>query len=97
MVSRRPQRNGHGGEIRTLVSTGLRSLVPAWLLTCDVSFARYPVFIDVAIQGASKGFLGTFGSTLSLLSLRRAQDWNDGLGKLIMWNQFGEHPEAVEA
>ena len=59
-------------------------------------FSRYPVFIDVVIQSASKGFLGTETSTLSLLSMRRTQDWNDGIGKMITWNKHNEHPESVE-
>lgn len=70
--------------------------VLVWCHGVDVEICRYPIFIDVAIQARSKGFLGTQGSTLSLLALRRVHDWHDGLGKLIPWNQFGQHPETLQ-
>jgi hypothetical protein len=43
----------------------------------------YEVFIDAAIMGKATGFVGTHGSTMSSVALRRVQDWQDGFGELI--------------
>lgn len=48
----------------------------------------YPVFIDAVIQSAGTGFVGTQGSTMSLLALRRVMDWNNGLGKMVSCYSF---------
>lgn len=40
----------------------------------------HPTLIDVAIQSMASGFVGTTGSTFSLVSLKRVESWNDGIG-----------------
>uniref|UniRef100_A0A0W0FVA7 Uncharacterized protein n=1 Tax=Moniliophthora roreri TaxID=221103 RepID=A0A0W0FVA7_MONRR len=57
------------------------------------TFARYgewylPI-IDVVIQSMAKGFVGSPGSTFSLISGRRVVEWNDGVRKTAF-------PEAAE-
>ena len=46
---------------------------------------RHEVFVDAVIQSGGVGFLGTRGSTMSLLAMRRTVDWQGGLGKLVSW------------
>lgn len=61
-----------------------RELVRNCLTDHCVDFtSRYPIFIDAVIQSRGKGFVGTMSSTMSLLAMRRVQDWNDGVGKMI--------------
>ncbi|KAG8906710.1 hypothetical protein FRB99_006308 [Tulasnella sp. 403] len=47
----------------------------------------YPPFIDAIHQSMGTGFVGTEGSTMSLVALRRVVDWNGGMGKMV---KFGE-------
>ena len=42
----------------------------------------HPALLDVVIQSMASGFVGTTGSTFSLLSLRRVEAWNNGFGVL---------------
>lgn len=42
-----------------------------------------PTLIDVVILSLGKLFIGTDESTLSILALRRVQDWNGGVGALV--------------
>ena len=39
---------------------------------------RYPTLIDQALLSMGKAFVGTQSSTMSILSARRVEDWNDG-------------------
>jgi hypothetical protein len=55
----------------------------------------YPVFLDAAIQSSGTGFLGTMKSTMSLLAKRRVEDWQNGVGRMVVWNPFNEHPSSV--
>jgi hypothetical protein len=55
----------------------------------------YPVFLDAVIQGSGTGFLGTMKSTMSLLAKRRVEDWQNGVGQMVQWNAFNEHPEVI--
>ncbi|KIO28492.1 hypothetical protein M407DRAFT_22382 [Tulasnella calospora MUT 4182] len=45
----------------------------------------YPTFIDGMHQSMGIGFVGTEGSTMSLLALKRVMDWNGGLGVMVGW------------
>ena len=40
---------------------------------------RYPVFIDAAAQSLGVGFVGTRGSTMSLMAGRRVMSWSGGV------------------
>ncbi|KAH7105754.1 hypothetical protein BKA62DRAFT_687863 [Auriculariales sp. MPI-PUGE-AT-0066] len=51
--------------------------------------AWYPVFIDAAIQSMAKGFIGTAGSTMSMVAARRVEDWNNGISVYIEWGEPG--------
>jgi hypothetical protein len=56
----------------------------------------YPVFLDAVIQSRGTGFLGTMKSTMSLMAKRRVEDWQNGVARMVQWNAFNEHPEAVQ-
>jgi hypothetical protein len=43
----------------------------------------YEVFVDAAIVGKAKGMVGTEGSTMSSIGMRRVQDWEEGLGEVV--------------
>ena len=45
------------------------------------------MLIDASIQSMATGLVGTFGSTMSLVAIRRVQDWNNGLG-IMVWPIF---------
>ncbi|KAG8946917.1 hypothetical protein FRC04_011344 [Tulasnella sp. 424] len=45
----------------------------------------YPTFIDAMHQSMGIGFVGTGGSTMSLVALKRVMDWNGGLGVMVDW------------
>jgi hypothetical protein len=49
----------------------------------------YPVILDAAIQAAGVGFVGTDGSTFSILSRRRVLDWNNGVARMVKWGKKG--------
>jgi hypothetical protein len=57
---------------------------------------RYPVFIDAVVQGGAHGFLGTQGSTMSLLAVRRVEDWQGGIGRMVQWNLHNMNPDAIK-
>ncbi|KAG9017681.1 hypothetical protein FRB90_000271 [Tulasnella sp. 427] len=42
-----------------------------------------PIFIDAMHQSMGTGFVGTLGSTMSLVALRRVMDWNGGFGVMV--------------
>lgn len=50
---------------------------------------RYPALIDAVIQSGGIGFVGTSGSTMSLLAARRVESWRDGVFKLVKWGRPG--------
>ncbi|KAG8903144.1 hypothetical protein FRC00_000297 [Tulasnella sp. 408] len=50
----------------------------------------FPTFIDGMHQSMGIGFVGTGGSTMSLVALKRVVDWNGGLGVMV-------RPEPVSA
>ncbi|KDN51560.1 hypothetical protein RSAG8_00105, partial [Rhizoctonia solani AG-8 WAC10335] len=45
----------------------------------------YPVVLDAVFQSLGAGFVGTDRSTLSLLSQRRVEAWNNGIGAVVRW------------
>ncbi|KAG1905317.1 uncharacterized protein F5891DRAFT_1008767 [Suillus fuscotomentosus] len=49
----------------------------------------YPVFIDAIIQSNGAGFVGTRGSTMSNLALRRVQTWHNGPTRIVQWGWPG--------
>lgn len=53
------------------------------------SFNRYPVLIDAVIQSGGLGFVGTDGSTMSLLGRRRVQSWRNGSVRTVKWGRPG--------
>jgi hypothetical protein len=46
---------------------------------------RYPVLIDAVVQSSGAGFVGTAGSTMSLVALRRTEEWTGGVGIMVKW------------
>ncbi|KAF9518214.1 hypothetical protein BS47DRAFT_1256054, partial [Hydnum rufescens UP504] len=49
----------------------------------------YPVFIDAVIQSMGHGFVGTWGSTMSVMSQRRVEDWQKGATRLVRFGYPG--------
>lgn len=49
----------------------------------------YPVLLDAILQSRGAGFVGTEYSTMSLLALRRVQDWNGGAVRMAKWGRPG--------
>ena len=47
------------------------------------------MIIDVTAQSFGKGFVGTDRSTLSLVTLKRVLDWNDGVYYRVRWGRIG--------
>ncbi|GAB1517383.1 hypothetical protein RhiTH_000431 [Rhizoctonia solani] len=45
----------------------------------------YPVVLDAVFQSLGTGFVGTDRSTMSLLSQRRVESWNNGVASLVKW------------
>lgn len=43
----------------------------------------YPALIDAIVQSLAVGFVGTDGSTMSLVAKRRVEDWNGGVGDFV--------------
>ncbi|ELU44476.1 hypothetical protein AG1IA_01505 [Rhizoctonia solani AG-1 IA] len=50
---------------------------------CEIH--RYPVVLDAVFQSLGTGFVGTDRSTMSLLSQRRVESWNNGVASLVKW------------
>ncbi|KIO21681.1 hypothetical protein M407DRAFT_80126 [Tulasnella calospora MUT 4182] len=46
----------------------------------------YPSLIDAMLQAMGTGFVGTHGSTMSLVALRRTVDWNNGVGVMVRYS-----------
>ncbi|KAF5368391.1 hypothetical protein D9758_002236 [Tetrapyrgos nigripes] len=45
----------------------------------------HPVLIDAVIQSGALGFVGTARSTMSVLAIRRVEDWNGGVARMTQW------------
>jgi hypothetical protein len=50
---------------------------------------RFPVFIDAVVQSGSLGFVGNYGSTMSLIAKRRVESWRDGVVRMVKWGWVG--------
>ena len=48
----------------------------------------YPTFIDAIIHSLGTGFVGTEGSTMSLVAGRRVEDWNGGVVKMVSLRHY---------
>ncbi|KAH0591053.1 hypothetical protein H2248_001162 [Termitomyces sp. 'cryptogamus'] len=55
--------------------------------TADLLGPWFPVFIDAAIQSLGAGFVGTDGSTMSMIARRRVESWTDGAVRIFKWGQ----------
>ncbi|KAJ7068534.1 hypothetical protein C8F01DRAFT_613161 [Mycena amicta] len=49
--------------------------------------AWYPILVDGAIHAMGHGLVGTEDSTVSMISGRRVESWNDGLSYLVKWGR----------
>jgi len=49
----------------------------------------YPILIDAVIQSNCAGFVGTEGSTMSIVAVRRVETWHNGVTRLVKWGQLG--------
>ncbi|KAF8497690.1 hypothetical protein JB92DRAFT_3146620 [Gautieria morchelliformis] len=45
----------------------------------------YVPLVDAVTQSLGVGFVGTSGSTMSLVAKRRVEDWSDGVGELVQY------------
>ncbi|KAJ2914442.1 hypothetical protein MD484_g5969, partial [Candolleomyces efflorescens] len=45
----------------------------------------YPILLDIVAQSMAVGFVGTQGSTFSLISARRVEDWNSGESVMVSY------------
>ncbi|KAG8874491.1 hypothetical protein FRB97_005877 [Tulasnella sp. 331] len=50
---------------------------------------RYPPLLDSVFQSMGTGFVGTDGSTMSLIARRRVQDWQGGSVRDFRWGHPG--------
>jgi len=49
----------------------------------------YPLLIDAVIQSNGIGFVGTSGSTMSDMAMRRCQSWHGGVTRTVKWGHIG--------
>ncbi|KAK0476829.1 hypothetical protein IW261DRAFT_1490269 [Armillaria novae-zelandiae] len=49
----------------------------------------YRPIIDIVIHSLAVGFVGTDGSTLSLVSSKRVEAWNNGVTQMVKWGFAG--------
>ncbi|KAJ7446407.1 hypothetical protein B0H11DRAFT_2248850 [Mycena galericulata] len=49
----------------------------------------YSILIDAVIQSKSTGFVGTARSTVSVLSNKRVESWQDGAVRTVQWGKPG--------
>jgi len=49
----------------------------------------HPILIDAVIQSRSLGFVGTARSTVSVLSNKRVESWQDGAVRTVQWGKPG--------
>ncbi|KAJ4485803.1 hypothetical protein J3R30DRAFT_1408509 [Lentinula aciculospora] len=64
---------------RTPDHSGTKELYSHW----------HPVLIDAAIQSGGVGFVGTWGSTMSIMAKRRVESWQGGITRLVKWGSVG--------
>jgi len=57
--------------------------------TSNVHGAWYPPLLDAVFQSMGAGFVGTDGSTMSLVAQRRVEDWNHGPTRNVNWRRIG--------
>lgn len=50
---------------------------------------RHPVLIDAVIQSGGIGFVGTWGSTMSIMAKRRVEAWHGGITRQVQWGYVG--------
>ncbi|KAJ3916990.1 hypothetical protein F5877DRAFT_80388 [Lentinula edodes] len=49
----------------------------------------HPVLIDAVIQSGGIGFVGTWGSTMSIMAKRRVEAWQGGITRQVQWGYVG--------
>jgi hypothetical protein len=74
--------------------SGVRALGWTWVdyateRTAEIYGKWHPVFIDAIIQSNGAGFVGTRGSTMSILARRRVQSWHNGPTRIVQWGWPG--------
>jgi hypothetical protein len=47
----------------------------------------HTILFDVIVQSNAAGFVGTYGSTMSLVASRRVETWHDGAVRLVRWGR----------
>jgi hypothetical protein len=47
----------------------------------------YLTLIDIVSASLSIGFVGTDVSTVSTISVKRVQDWNGGVTRIVKWGR----------
>ncbi|KII91730.1 hypothetical protein PLICRDRAFT_104708 [Plicaturopsis crispa FD-325 SS-3] len=57
--------------------------------TEDLYGPWYPILIDAVIQSMAAGFVGTDGSTMSMIAQRRVYDWHEGVTRNVKWGWVG--------
>jgi hypothetical protein len=45
----------------------------------------YPLILDAVVQSSGVGFVGTDGSTMSMIARRRTETWNNGVSRTVKW------------
>ncbi|KAG9000045.1 hypothetical protein FRB94_005674 [Tulasnella sp. JGI-2019a] len=53
----------------------------------------WPTLVDAACQSMALGFVGTSGSTMSVLAIRRVEEWNGGIGVMVRYGP-GMYPQG---
>ncbi|CED83248.1 hypothetical protein [Phaffia rhodozyma] len=53
-------------------------------LTIEKNGLWYPTLIDSIALSLGTGFVGTSGSTMSILARRRVEEWNGGIGRQVL-------------
>lgn len=50
--------------------------------------ARLPLLVDAVVHSSAKVVIGTQGSTMSGIGIRRAETWNGAAGGLVKWGPY---------
>ena len=45
----------------------------------------YPILIDIIAHSLAVGFVGSKDSTVSVVSAKRVEEWNDGITRTVGW------------
>ncbi|KAG6866233.1 hypothetical protein C0991_007258 [Blastosporella zonata] len=53
--------------------------------TLELHGEWYPPIIDMVTQSLGVGFVGSVDSTVSIVSARRVEDWNQGITRMVNW------------